>query len=57
MWISDFPGIADYLAQWPGTEFIVQQASTVVTVAGEDPAPPAAGDTLNLDDLGTIFGS
>ncbi|MDV6281974.1 hypothetical protein [Rhodococcus jostii] len=59
MWISDYPGIEDYLAQWPGTEFTVQQASTVVTVAvaGEDPAPPAAGDAPDVDDLGTIFGS
>ena len=42
-----------------GTEFTVQQASTVVTVAvaGEDPAPPAAGDAPDVDDLGTIFGS
>lgn len=56
MWVSDYPGIEDYLAQWPGTKFTVQQVSTVVTVPSVDPTPPAA-DNANLDDLGTIFGS
>ncbi|WP_336882858.1 hypothetical protein [Rhodococcus globerulus] len=34
MWVSDYPGIADYLAGIPAvTAFTVQQASAVVTVA------------------------
>lgn len=59
MWISDYPGIEDYLEQWPGTEFTVQQTSTVVTVPNVDtaPAPPAAATVPDLSELGTLFGS
>ncbi|GAA4491101.1 hypothetical protein GCM10023094_55410 [Rhodococcus olei] len=52
MWVSDYPGIADYLAGMPATTaYTVQQASTVVTVPNV--APPAGG----LPDLGQIFAS
>jgi hypothetical protein len=40
IWISDYPGIGDYLEQWPGAEFTVQQTSTVVTVPSGDPHHP-----------------
>ncbi|MFC4604400.1 hypothetical protein [Rhodococcus kronopolitis] len=49
MWVSDYPGIADYLAGIPAiTAFTVDQESTVVTVPHVEPARP---------DLGELFGS
>ncbi|MDH6285076.1 hypothetical protein [Prescottella agglutinans] len=51
MWVSDYPGIEDYLKPFQMPAFTVQQASTVVTVPNT--APPAAGSV----DLGTMFGS
>ncbi|SEM47252.1 hypothetical protein [Rhodococcus maanshanensis] len=52
-WVSDYPGIADYLTQIPGlTAFTVQQESTVVTIPAT--TPPTGG---NLPDPGAIFGS
>ncbi|WP_282555438.1 MULTISPECIES: hypothetical protein [unclassified Rhodococcus (in: high G+C Gram-positive bacteria)] len=41
----------------PTTAYTVQQVSTVVTIPGVDPAPPAAENLPGLADLGTIFGS
>ncbi|MFC0450520.1 hypothetical protein [Rhodococcus jostii] len=59
MWVSDYPGIERYLAQFPMTAYTVQQASTVVTVpdVASAPAPPAADIVPDLSDLGTLFGS
>ncbi|MDH6679356.1 hypothetical protein M2284_003578 [Rhodococcus sp. LBL1] len=51
LWVSDYPGIEDYLKPLPTPAFTVQQASTVVTVPNV--APPAAGSV----DLGAMFGS
>lgn len=49
MWVSDYPGIADYLAGIPAiTAFTVDQESAVVTVPHVVPAGP---------DLGQPFGS
>ena len=56
MWVSAYPGLEEYLAQWPGTKFTVEQASTVVTVPSIAPAPPAAA-IPDASDLGKIFGS
>ncbi|WFR70990.1 hypothetical protein P9209_16435 [Prescottella defluvii] len=51
MWVSDYPGIEDYLKPFPTPTFTVLQASTVVAVPNT--APPAAGSV----DLGAMFGS
>ncbi|MFC7450401.1 hypothetical protein [Rhodococcus daqingensis] len=48
MWVSAYPGVEEYLTQFPVTAFTVQQESTVVTIPHPDPAGP---------DLGAIFGS
>ena len=56
MWVSDYPGIEQYLVQFPMTAYTVRQASTVVIVPSVAPAPPAAANTPDLDDLGTLFG-
>ncbi|MFI6432886.1 hypothetical protein [Rhodococcus oryzae] len=48
MWVSAYPGVEEYLKQFPVTAFTVQQESTVVTVPHTNPAGP---------DLGAIFGS
>lgn len=48
MWVSDYPGIEEYLELFQLDAFVVQQESTVVTVPHPDPAGP---------DLGAIFGS
>ncbi|WP_194150337.1 hypothetical protein [Prescottella subtropica] len=40
MWVSDYPGIADYLTGLPNaTAFTVGQASTVVTIPHVDTPP------------------
>lgn len=57
MWVSNYPGIEQYLVQFPMTAYIVQQASTVVTVPSVDPAPPAAALVPDLSEPGTLFGS
>lgn len=49
MWVSDYPGIADYLAGIPAiTAFTVQQESAVVAIPQADPVRPG---------LGELFGS
>nr|WP_296770895.1 hypothetical protein [Rhodococcus sp. (in: high G+C Gram-positive bacteria)] len=53
VWISDYPGLDEYLTPLPWTSHIVQQASPVVTIAG-DPTPP---NPVELPDLGSIIGS
>jgi hypothetical protein len=56
MWVSDYPGIEQYLIQFPMTAYTVQQASTVVTVPSIA-TPPAGVLIPDLSDLGTLFGS
>nr|WP_027503766.1 hypothetical protein [Rhodococcus sp. UNC23MFCrub1.1] len=54
MWVSDYPGFAEYMATvLPWTVYTVQQASTVFTV------PEAAPEQAfpSLDDLADAFGS
>ena len=51
LWISDYPGIADYLARFPqNTVFPAPREATIVTV----PSPESSG---SLADIGAIFGS
>ncbi len=51
MWVSDYPGIEDYLKPFQIPTFTVHQASTVVTV------PNTAPSTASSVDLGVVFGS
>lgn len=53
MWVSDYPGIEDYLEPFQMPAFTVQQASALVTVPTAAPSSPVAGSL----DLGAIFGS
>ncbi|WP_213572213.1 hypothetical protein [Rhodococcus sp. USK13] len=54
MWVSAYPGIEQYLVQFPMTANTVQQASTVVTVPNSD---PKREDIPDLSEPGTLFGS
>ncbi|SNT52810.1 hypothetical protein [Rhodococcoides kyotonense] len=48
MWVSDYPGIEQVLAQFPNESFAVQQASTVFDIPGGETAPPAFPDLGEL---------
>ncbi|AQA25041.1 hypothetical protein BTZ20_3886 [Rhodococcus sp. MTM3W5.2] len=50
-WISDYPGLTDYMTRFPDrTVFPVQQKATVVTL-------PRLEGSGSLADIGAIFGS
>ncbi len=53
VWISDYPGLDDALAELPWTTHIIEQASTVVAVEGSGSAQ--TGGLLQY--LGAILGS
>lgn len=50
-WISDYPGLEDYVAQLPWVSHTVQQDSTLITVGETSPNP------VPVPDLGAIISS
>ncbi|MGV9865182.1 hypothetical protein [Rhodococcus koreensis] len=56
LWVSDYPGVEQFLVQFPMPAYTVEQASSVVTVPSVAPAPPAVA-IPDASGLGQIFGS
>ncbi|MFE7415934.1 hypothetical protein [Rhodococcus sp. NPDC057529] len=56
LWVSDYPGVEQFLVQFPMPAYTVEQASSVVIVPSVAAAPPAVA-IPDASDLGKIFGS